>query len=192
MLKLKKRIHIFHLICTSFTSGRFNLIPSNRECVKMFEETLTCVGHLQIVSKYLKTFSSGSSCRLAYQWWLKNIPIMGINKPRLNTPLLIRRHTFRIIQLKTRWLPEFQHKYWLECNGACKIRCRFHCLCNNNIRVEEFFIIITRNESSFWIHYLIRDFIKYFLLLLLSTGGCPRGVMVKAMNCGIVVREFVL
>ena len=24
------------------------------------------------------------------------------------------------------------------------------------------------------------------------TCGCPRGVMVKAMNCGIVVREFVL
>ena len=23
-------------------------------------------------------------------------------------------------------------------------------------------------------------------------GGCPPGVMVKAMNCGIVVREFVL
>ena len=22
--------------------------------------------------------------------------------------------------------------------------------------------------------------------------GCPRGVMVKAMNCGIVVREYVL
>ena len=22
--------------------------------------------------------------------------------------------------------------------------------------------------------------------------GCPRGVMVKAMNCGIVVREFLL
>ena len=27
---------------------------------------------------------------------------------------------------------------------------------------------------------------------LLETRGCPRGVMVKAMNCGIVVREFVL
>ena len=26
----------------------------------------------------------------------------------------------------------------------------------------------------------------------MSLGGCPRGVMVKAMNCGIVVREFVL
>ena len=25
-----------------------------------------------------------------------------------------------------------------------------------------------------------------------SSLGCPRGVMVKAMNCGIVVREFVL
>ena len=24
------------------------------------------------------------------------------------------------------------------------------------------------------------------------TRGCPRGVMVKAMNCGIVVRKFVL
>ena len=24
------------------------------------------------------------------------------------------------------------------------------------------------------------------------TGGCPRGVMVKALDCGIVVREFVL
>ena len=26
----------------------------------------------------------------------------------------------------------------------------------------------------------------------LSLLGCPRGVMVKAMHCGIVVREFVL
>ncbi len=25
-----------------------------------------------------------------------------------------------------------------------------------------------------------------------SSGGCPRGVMVKAVDCGIVVREFVL
>ena len=25
-----------------------------------------------------------------------------------------------------------------------------------------------------------------------SDEGCPRGVMVKAMNCGIIVREFVL
>ena len=25
-----------------------------------------------------------------------------------------------------------------------------------------------------------------------SPLGCPRGVMVKAMNCGIVVRKFVL
>ena len=25
-----------------------------------------------------------------------------------------------------------------------------------------------------------------------ATGGCPRGIMVKATNCGIVVSEFVL
>ena len=29
-------------------------------------------------------------------------------------------------------------------------------------------------------------------LLTQLNGGCPCGVMVKAMNCGIVVREFVL
>ena len=28
--------------------------------------------------------------------------------------------------------------------------------------------------------------------MLKYTGGCPRGVMVKAMDCGIVVSEFVL
>ena len=27
---------------------------------------------------------------------------------------------------------------------------------------------------------------------LIPARGCPRGVMVKAMNCGIVVSEFVL
>ena len=30
------------------------------------------------------------------------------------------------------------------------------------------------------------------LSLIKITGGCPRGVMVKATDCGIVVREFVL
>ena len=30
------------------------------------------------------------------------------------------------------------------------------------------------------------------LFLLLTDWGCPRGVMVKAMGCGIVVSEFVL
>ena len=32
--------------------------------------------------------------------------------------------------------------------------------------------------------------IPYFSLL--SGRGCPHGVMVKSMDCGIVVREFVL
>ena len=27
--------------------------------------------------------------------------------------------------------------------------------------------------------------------VIMIHGGCPRGVMVKAMDCGIVVREFV-
>ena len=41
---------------------------------------------------------------------------------------------------------------------------------NNNISVNEYYRIT-----------------KYSDL-----GGCPRGVMVKAMDCGIVVSEFVL
>ena len=34
--------------------------------------------------------------------------------------------------------------------------------------------------------YKFRDYLST------KDRGCPRGVMVKAMNCGIVVREFVL
>ena len=33
---------------------------------------------------------------------------------------------------------------------------------------------------------------KCILFVSADMGGCPRGVMVKAMDCGIVVREFVL
>ena len=51
-----------------------------------------------------------------------------------------------------------------------------------------------------WIFYdslqIISDYIKTVRKLVVLSrntfGGCPRGVMVKAMNCGIVVREFVL
>ena len=33
---------------------------------------------------------------------------------------------------------------------------------------------------------------KILSLTQTKSRGCPRGVMVKAMDCGIVVREFVL
>ena len=36
------------------------------------------------------------------------------------------------------------------------------------------------------------NFLHNSLWITFPTQGCPRGVMVKAMNCGIVVREFVL
>ena len=40
----------------------------------------------------------------------------------------------------------------------------------------------------------ISTFVGYLMPKLFSqkNKGCPRGVMVKAMDCGIVVREFVL
>ncbi len=34
--------------------------------------------------------------------------------------------------------------------------------------------------------------IQFSISTQFKWGGCPRGVMVKAMDCGIVVREFVL
>ena len=33
---------------------------------------------------------------------------------------------------------------------------------------------------------------NHYIQFTMMDLGCPRGVMVKAMNCGIVVREFVL
>ena len=36
------------------------------------------------------------------------------------------------------------------------------------------------------------DFAKQWVISQYHLEGCPRGVMVKAMDCGIVVSEFVL
>ena len=55
-----------------------------------------------------------------------------------------------------------------------------------------------RGASAQLYSYLDRVLVKRVDLEYLGRGcprgvwGCPRGVMVKAMNCGIVVREFVL
>ena len=40
--------------------------------------------------------------------------------------------------------------------------------------------------------FLIGKLFIQNLFLPMARGGCPRGVMVKAMDCGIVVSEFVL
>ena len=46
----------------------------------------------------------------------------------------------------------------------------------------------TRSIQRKYCYCFYRDGFNYYDL----SRGCPRGVMVKAMNCGIVVREFVL
>ena len=49
--------------------------------------------------------------------------------------------------------------------------------------------------SCITIHNVIHSsfsFLSLFLHHHTQCWGCPRGVMVKVMNCGIVVREFVL
>ena len=50
--------------------------------------------------------------------------------------------------------------------------------------------IHTHSYSHTQIHFYAYTYTHTYILTL--TWGCPLGVMVKAMNCGIVVREFVL
>ena len=50
---------------------------------------------------------------------------------------------------------------------------------------------ISRHKLKVGLAYLLQETFLFFCHLRLS-WGCPRGVMVKAMDCGIVVREFVL
>ena len=38
----------------------------------------------------------------------------------------------------------------------------------------------------------LQEYYYDYYYLLFGLWGCPRGIMVKAMDCGIVVREFVL
>ena len=73
-------------------------------------------------------------------------------------------------------------------------------------KAQFFYIVLTISYSFLSVLSLNVAFIKIWTsrcdLLFESTddgiivkkifGGCPRGVMVKAMDCGIVVREFVL
>ena len=47
-------------------------------------------------------------------------------------------------------------------------------------------------EKTQNIFYLIADLSDFRECSPNKLGGCPRGVMVKAMDCGIVVREFAL
>ena len=47
--------------------------------------------------------------------------------------------------------------------------------------------------SYMWIYFYLKLYLSIYLLIYLSQFmGCPRGVMVNAMDCGIVVNKFVL
>ena len=45
------------------------------------------------------------------------------------------------------------------------------------------------NNNNFSNNFQSKNFI---VIVIFFCEGCPRGVMVKAMDCGIVVSEFVL
>ena len=56
------------------------------------------------------------------------------------------------------------------------------------LRSRKCFFCVSGFLCALWTFYI---YITYSRMAMLR-GGCPRGVMVKAMDCGIVVREFVL
>ena len=56
-------------------------------------------------------------------------------------------------------------------------------LTNNLRRTNKSFGALLKKQRR---NHMFPSFMDYL------SCGCPRGVMVKAMNCGIVVREFVL
>ena len=59
-------------------------------------------------------------------------------------------------------------------------------------------VITNYIDSSIYLYliiillYTVPFNINEYVPFIKNTGGCPRGVMVKAMDSGIVIREFVL
>ena len=54
------------------------------------------------------------------------------------------------------------------------------------------FFLLFLSQLLLDLFHCIACFGHWVLWSNLTEGGCPRGVMVKAMDCGIVIREFVL
>ena len=114
------------------------------------------------------------------------------------------------------WLNSRQHKIFFHLNSGCeseqifpywistgKTCTRWGCPRGVMVKAMDSGIIVSEFElqSRYYSHFRINTLGKGMNpLILLAMGkivpllllGCPRGVMVKAMNCGIVVREFVL
>ena len=60
-----------------------------------------------------------------------------------------------------------------------------HWRTNNHVIIESTITSLKLSYKCFTFHYIK---LQHFL----SFRGCPHGVMVKAMDCGTVVREFIL
>ena len=63
------------------------------------------------------------------------------------------------------------------------------CVC---VCVCDFVEFLTFLIKAYFPHKNLVELTNLFHSLPFKIYSCPRGVMVKAMNCGIVVREFVL
>ena len=70
----------------------------------------------------------------------------------------------------------------------------FRCFMSNSETLTELQTLFLIHGGSNSVNYDLVKVLSYSkcLCYLPVVGGCPRGVMVKAMNCGIVVRDFVL
>ena len=83
--------------------------------------------------------------------------------------------------------------------------CLFKFACTNNIYIYIYIYIYACSYLSIYLSVYLSSLLVFFFFFPLFSyldiishfythlfSGCPRGVMVKAMDCGIVVSEFVL
>ena len=98
----------------------------------------------------------------------------------------------------------FLHSYWnylvVKLYSACLCNKSHHfgMLCwvsNDTVTINCFLLYFLFFIFDLFIYFLVS--LYFFILINLSEHtetdrGCPRGVMVKAMDCGIVVSELVL
>ena len=85
------------------------------------------------------------------------------------------------------YLVRFPLAFWLSCRAVF-----FHILLFDGVSFQYFHVFVRFFSSGrFYLDFLVQ-FLPSCLASYSSLGGCPRGVMVKATDCGIVVSEFVL
>ena len=153
------------LLNTPTASLQRGKTPPTNECPRY--DTKQCDGEVQLMLELLGMWSTPSLPSLPGPLWLGVVApdrLLSMGRIKLNCILMLKwmARNETVLIFK---LHSYAKLNYLKCNGFWHRNCsntKLNCL--NYNRLTE----------------------------LKSLRGCPRGVMFKAMDCGIIVREFVL